>query len=84
MGRALAWNHLFGAIGYVASALVLATFSMKSLRSLRITAIASNLAFIAYAALGNMPPILILHTILLPLNIVRLIQIDDKEPRRPD
>ena len=63
-------------IGYVASALVLATFSMGSMRSLRVTAIASNLAFIAYAAYGHMPPILVLHSILLPMNIIRLIQID--------
>jgi hypothetical protein len=46
------------------------------MRSLRVTAIASNLAFIAYAAYGHMPPILILHSILLPMNIIRLIQID--------
>ena len=63
-------------IGYVASALVLATCSMGSMRSLRVTAIASNLAFIAYAAYGHMPPILVLHSILLPMNIIRLIQID--------
>jgi hypothetical protein len=75
-------NHAFTStsscdvIGYIASALVLATFSMQSMRSLRVTAIASNMAFIAYAAYGHLPPILILHSILLPLNIVRLMQID--------
>jgi hypothetical protein len=63
-------------IGYVASALVLATFSMRSMRSLRLVAIASNLAFIAYAAIDNMPPILILHSILLPMNAARLIQVE--------
>jgi hypothetical protein len=82
MHDALAWAHssLFcGIIGYVASALVLATFSMRSMRSLRMTAIASNLAFIAYAAVGDMPPILILHAILLPMNIVRLVQSDQEQ-----
>ena len=68
-----------GITGYVASALVLATFSMRSMRSLRTTAIASNLAFIAYAAIGYLPPILIFHTILLPMNIMRLVQTDQKQ-----
>ena len=66
-------------IGYLASALVLATFSMKSLRSLRITAIASNVAFISYAVIADMRPILILHCILLPMNVVRLVQIVQSE-----
>jgi hypothetical protein len=62
--------------GYMASALVLATFSMTSMRPLRLTAIASNLAFIFYAFLTDMHPILVLHGILLPLNIYRLVQIE--------
>jgi hypothetical protein len=45
------------------------------MRSLRVTAIASNMAFIAYAAYGHLQPILILHSVLLPLNIIRLMQI---------
>ena len=79
MNHALAWTHATNpsdVIGYLASALVLATFSVRSMRTLRMTAIASNLAFIAYAAIGNMLPILILHGILLPMNIVRLTQIE--------
>jgi hypothetical protein len=79
MDHALAWahsSHCGDIIGYVASALVLATFSMRSMRPLRVTAIASNFAFIAYAIIGNMPPILILHTILLPMNVLRLSQMD--------
>jgi hypothetical protein len=46
MQQVLAWAHLSDIIGYVASALVLATFSMRSMRWLRMTAIASNVAFI--------------------------------------
>jgi hypothetical protein len=60
--------------GYVASALVLATFSMRSMRALRVTAIASNVAFILYATLAHLQPILILHGLLLPLNCARLLQ----------
>ena len=60
------------ALGYVASALVLLTFSMKTMRYLRLTAIGSNIAFIAYGLHSHLPPILVLHMILLPLNLVRL------------
>ena len=38
-----------GEIGFVASALVLAAFGMKDMVNLRIVAICSNFAFIAYA-----------------------------------
>ena len=61
--------------GYVASAFVLATFCMGSMRWLRVTAIASNFAFIYYAATAGLPPVLVLHTILLPVNVLRLLQI---------
>ncbi len=63
-----------GEIGFVASALVLTAFGMKDMISLRIVAICSNFAFIAYACMLNLPPILVLHAILLPLNGWRLAQ----------
>ena len=66
------WNHDLD--GYIASGLVLATFSMKSMRGLRLTAIASNVAFIFYALVAGLHPILVLHVTLLPLNIIRLTQ----------
>jgi hypothetical protein len=85
MQRIFAWTHSLlicgggnDSVGYIASALVLATFSMTSMRSLRTTAIASNIAFISYAAAADLHPILILHGILLPMNVVRLMQIDDR------
>lgn len=62
------------AISYVACTLVLATFSMKTMRPLRLTAIASNVAFIVYAVMADLPPILVLHSVLLPLNLLRLKQ----------
>ena len=61
-------------IGFVASGLVLAAFGMKDMVNLRIVAICSNFAFIAYALLLSLPPALILHVILLPLNGWRLAQ----------
>jgi len=60
--------------GYSASLLVFATFYMKSMIPLRLTAIASNIAFISYAWINGLTPILILHGALLPLNVLRLIE----------
>ena len=60
--------------GYVASILVFGTFYMKQMLPLRLTAIGSNIAFIAYAWLNGLTPILLLHGALLPLNLMRLIE----------
>jgi CRP-like cAMP-binding protein len=61
--------------GYVASILVFITFYMKTMVPLRIVGICSNVAFITYALLDGLVPILILHSALLPLNFFRLHQI---------
>jgi hypothetical protein len=60
--------------GYVASLLVFVAFYMKMMIPLRIVAILSNVAFIMYGVGGRLYPVLILHTILLPLNVIRLRQ----------
>jgi CRP/FNR family transcriptional regulator, cyclic AMP receptor protein len=62
------------AIGYLASALVLAAFCMRDMTALRCVAIASNLAFIAYGALADVTPVLLLHVVLLPVNVLRLVE----------
>src|ERR1700723_4313576 len=62
------------AAGYLASALVLATFCMKTMIPLRCAAICSNIAFIVYGLYDNVYPVLVLHGILLPLNIWRAVQ----------
>jgi len=61
-------------IGYLASLLVLMTFCMSGMVALRALAIASNVAFIAYAALVGISPVLVLHALLLPMNAYRLLQ----------
>jgi CRP/FNR family transcriptional regulator, cyclic AMP receptor protein len=61
-------------LGYVASLLVFLTFCMRTMIPLRIAAIGSNVAFIAYAGLGGLYPILILHALLLPMNIWRTVE----------
>jgi hypothetical protein len=62
-------------VGYIASGLVLLTFTAKSMLTLRILGILSNLAFICYGIIDAITPVLCLHAILLPLNIARLHQI---------
>jgi CRP/FNR family transcriptional regulator, cyclic AMP receptor protein len=65
--------------GWLAAVLVFSSFFMRTMIPLRIAAIASNVAFIAYALLGfrygvfdRLYPILVLHSTLLPLNVIRL------------
>jgi hypothetical protein len=61
--------------GYVASALVFCTFYMKTMIPLRGVAIASNVAFMTYGLAGGLYPVFLLHVILLPLNCLRLYQV---------
>jgi hypothetical protein len=61
-------------LGYIAAALVFATFSMKTMVPLRVVGICSNEFFIAYGYLNPAYPLLVLHCMLLPLNIFRLQQ----------
>ncbi len=67
----LSWTDL---IGYAASASVLATFCMRTIMPLRVVAIGSNALFATYGALAHIHPVLLLHVVLLPINITRLIQ----------
>jgi CRP/FNR family transcriptional regulator, cyclic AMP receptor protein len=69
-------------VAWLAALLVFASFFMKTMTPLRVVAISSNVAFIGYALLGirygifdRVYPILVLHSALLPLNVVRLLQI---------
>ena len=73
------WTSL---LGYAASASVLATFCMSAMVPLRAAAICSNLLFGTYGALDHIYPVLVLHVILLPVNIVQLIQVivSDDDP----
>ncbi len=63
--------------GYIASFLVLATFSMRRMVPLRIVAIFSNIAFFEYGFSLDPKPIALLHGLLLPINICRLAQAYD-------
>jgi CRP/FNR family transcriptional regulator, cyclic AMP receptor protein len=60
------------AAGYCAATLVFLTFATRTMVPLRVLGIASNLAFIAYGWLQPAVPILVLHSVLLPMNAWRL------------
>ncbi|MEM7023422.1 MAG: cyclic nucleotide-binding domain-containing protein [Pseudomonadota bacterium] len=62
------------AAGYLASGLVFCTFCMKTMMPLRLVAIASNVAFIVFGFFGGVYPVLVLHSVLLPLNTYRLLE----------
>jgi CRP/FNR family transcriptional regulator, cyclic AMP receptor protein len=61
-------------LGYAAAACVFVTFYMKTMVPLRIAGIVSNFLFIGYGYALDAYPVLILHLVLLPLNVVRLRQ----------
>ncbi len=61
-------------LGYAAAACVFVTFYMKTMVPLRIAGIVSNFLFIGYGYALDAYPVLILHLVLLPLNVLRLQQ----------
>ncbi len=65
----LGWIDVFG---YAASVLTLATFAQQAMLPMRILAIAANVCFIGYGAMGLFMPVLTLHLVLLPINLIRL------------
>jgi CRP/FNR family transcriptional regulator, cyclic AMP receptor protein len=68
----MSWIDL---LGYAASASVLLTFCMSTMVPLRIVAICSNLLFATFGASAHIYPVLVLHVVLLPVNVGRLVQI---------
>ena len=65
-------------VGYLAALMVLATFCMDTIVPLRGLAIASNLLFILYGIAGQLYPVLLLHAVLLPVNIVKIVRLRPK------
>jgi CRP/FNR family transcriptional regulator, cyclic AMP receptor protein len=61
-------------LGYAAAACVFVTFYMKTMVPLRIAGIVSNFLFIGYGYAVDAYPVLFLHLVLLPLNVLRLYQ----------
>jgi CRP/FNR family transcriptional regulator, cyclic AMP receptor protein len=65
----------FELLGWAAAGFTLLAFSMRTMLPLRMAAIASNFFFIAYGALGGLTPVLVLHVLLLPFNLLRLVEL---------
>ena len=63
------------AVGWLASLLTVATYSMNSMIPLRILAIASSVCFVLYALVLQLWPLLLMELILLPINLYRFWQI---------
>ena len=62
-------------VGYLAALTVLATFCMDTIVPLRGLAIASNVLFILYGIAGHLYPVLLLHSVLLPVNVAKIVQL---------
>lgn len=62
-------------LGWMAVLFTLTAFSMRTMLPLRIAAIGSNICFIGFGYLEGTLPILALHVLLLPFNLMRLRQI---------
>lgn len=58
-------------IGFAAAVLVFLTFCMRAFLPLRLIAITSNICFVIYGLTADLAPILILHLLLLPINVLR-------------
>jgi hypothetical protein len=62
-------------VGWLASFLTIATYSMNTMMPLRIFAIGSSLCFLCYAFILGLWPLLAMEVILLPINCYRFWQI---------
>jgi hypothetical protein len=62
-------------VGYLAALTVLMTFCMDTIVPLRGLAIASNVLFIVYGIAGQLYPVLLLHALLLPINVTKMVRL---------
>ncbi|MEP5193460.1 MAG: hypothetical protein ABJQ70_00370, partial [Roseobacter sp.] len=69
--QSFSWIEL---IGLVASCMLIATFWMKTLVSLRAMAITTSAAFVIYGYFAEVTSLIILHSILFLLNSIRVWQ----------
>ena len=62
-------------IGWVAAAMTLMAFTARDVRLLRLASLGASVAFITYATATATWPVLALHTVLLPINLLRLFEL---------
>ncbi len=68
----MSWLDL---VGYLAALTILATFCMDTIVPLRTIAILSNALFIVYGMGEHLYPVFVLHAVLLPVNVLNLVQL---------
>lgn len=71
MNHILPMQELFG---WGAAVLTLLAFSCTNIVRLRYVALAANAAFITYGLTAELWPVLVLHSVLVPINLWRLLQ----------
>jgi hypothetical protein len=62
-------------LGFCASLAVLASFCMTTIVSLRLLALTSNVLFSTYGLIAHIYPVVFLHLMLLPINLVKLYRL---------
>lgn len=62
-------------IGWLAASLTLLAFTSRDVRLLRVASLGASVAFITYGAASSTLPVLALHAVLLPVNLVRLLEL---------
>jgi len=62
-------------VGYLAALTVLMSFCMDTIVPLRGLAIASNVLFIVYGIAGQLYPVLLLHALLLPIKVTKMVRL---------
>jgi hypothetical protein len=61
-------------LGWSAAALMVATFGCRDPLWMRALAVCTSVAFIAYGLSADLAPVLALHSLLLPINLLRWCQ----------
>ncbi len=62
-------------IGWAAAALTLLAFTLRDVCQLRMASLGASVAFIIYAGAMATWPVLVLHAVLLPINLLRLLEL---------
>lgn len=63
------------ALGWLGAAATFAAYSCRTMLPLRIIAVTANACFLSYGTLAGVLPMMVLHAALLPLNVIRLVQL---------
>ena len=61
--------------GWSAASLTMMTFVCRDMVRLRMLALGANAAFVAYGAMAALTPVLVLHLVLAPINLWRLVEL---------